>query len=140
MNIRFKKQAELWKSMITENNNREMIFVGDFNLDANNWRKSENEKTSTEKTFNFMNNIIKECLLDNGFSLLNMEPTRPNANRKSILDHFYTHNVDKIKYVKTYIDTVSDHAAILGTRAMQIMQSEEQYILKRDFKKLILSK
>ena len=136
MNIRFKKQAELWKSMITENNNREMIFVGDFNLDANNWRKSENEKTSTEKTFNFMNNIIKECLLDNGFSLLNMEPTRPNANRKSVLDHFYTNNVDKIKYVKTYIDTVSDHAAILGTRAMQIMQSEEQYILKRDFKKI----
>ena len=135
-NARFFQQTETWKKMINENVGREFIFVGDFNIDAAIFYKSETEKTSAEKIYNTMVGYIKSVFFDNNIKIINRKPTRTEANKKSVLDHFYTNHPKKIKCVEQNDDTNSDHSMLKILRHMKLTQSEEQYTFTRDYKKI----
>ena len=79
---------------------------------------------------------IKSVFFDNNIKIINRKPTRTEANKKSVLDHFYTNHPKKIKCVEQNDDTNSDHSMLKILRHMKVTQSEEQYTFTRDYKKI----
>ena len=77
-----------------------------------------------------MSTMIKERLLDNGLMMINKKSTRNG----SILDHFYTNNIEKIEEIKIEDDTNSDHSMIIVKRRMKINNIEETVIITRKYK------
>ena len=106
-------QMNLWQNLIDDNLNKEAIFLGDFNLDANNFDKNEKQKTKNEKNYNKMNKTIKEGFTERGLCLMNKTPTRNSIIRNSQLDHFYTNKPGKIQLIEQRDETDSDHSCII---------------------------
>ena len=55
--------------------NREVILIGDINLDMAAIKLPEDKKTSTQKAQNPLMSLVKTNLTDNGTKLLNKKPT-----------------------------------------------------------------
>ena len=54
------------------------------NIDSNLINKSENEKTSYDKTFNGLLKIVNDNLIQNGMNVLNKLPTISSLNGKHV--------------------------------------------------------
>merc|ERR1712059_153645 len=128
-NISFDKQTITWEKMIIENPSVEIIITGDFNIDANAWKKEEKNKSPYEKSFNSMSKMIRNRLIDNGLNIINNKNTRENSR----LDHFYTNSIEKISEMKQEDNTSSDHSMLIALRKMKVNKSEEIVIETRDF-------
>ena len=79
-NARFDKQTKTWEKMINENPNTEIIIAGDFNTDANIWKKREEDKSEYEKTFKLHSEILGS--FDSHISTLFL------AHKKTFFDTF----------------------------------------------------
>ena len=97
-------------------NNKETIILGDFNFDAKSISKNESQKSNYEKNFNKMYITVKNYLYTKNAIQIIKNNTRDNK----ILDHVYTNNINKIKYINVNDDMASDHAKITIIRSMNI--------------------
>lgn len=130
-NERFEKQSNKWKKLIDEKMNNEVLIMGDFNLDALSWEKSEENKSNYEKTLNTMIGFMKHNLLDQNMSLMHKNITRVQGNNKSCLDITLSNQPYKMKEIKLVEDTTSDHYLTIYDRLMNVNQAEEKYIKSR---------
>ena len=111
--------------------NNEVLIMGDFNLDALSWEKSEENKSNYEKTLNTMIGFMKHNLLDQNMSLMHKNITRVQGNNKSCLDITLSNQPYKMKEIKLVEDTTSDHYLTIYDRLMNVNQAEEKYIKSR---------
>ena len=102
--------------------NKETIMVGDLNFDAKAINKNKNQKTNYKKTFNKMYISVKDWL----FSKNMVQMVNKDTRIKSILDHVYLNNIDKIKLIDIIDDRISDHAKIIILRSMNIKKKQKK--------------
>ena len=62
-----------------------------------------------------------------------------HTRNKNILDHIYSNNINKINRSYIEVDSSSDHRYIIVEKIMKINQTEENYIITRNFKILTLN-
>lgn len=72
-----KKQFEIITNKIAKinDNNEEVIYIGDINIDLTAINLNENLKTQTQKGQNGLMKILKDNIIDKGFTLMNKEKT-----------------------------------------------------------------
>merc|ERR1712055_1202052 len=118
--------------------NKEVILIGDINLDMMAINLPENVKTQTQKSQNPLMALVKCNLTDNGMKLTNKEPTffRQNGIYKSQLDIIMTNKINKISEIIQVNGTLSDHDVIGVIRKMKITNVEEIFYFSRDLNKL----
>ena len=67
--------------------------------------------------------------------LLNNKPTFFRTDYQSQLDIILSNKANKITKIETIEDLDSDHNAVMITRNMNVVDTEEQYLRVRDLKK-----
>ena len=139
-NKAFQGQVDKIKEIIK--NNKEVILIGDINIDMLALNKAENLKTNTQKSQNPLINIIKNDLINNGLKLLNNKPTfyRDNNQYSSQLDVVMANKINKINKIiqikgTDYADN-ADHDIIGCIRTMNVSITEEKYFYSRDLNNL----
>ena len=87
----------------------------------------------SESLLYFSNN---EKLINNGMKLINNEPTRFEGGIERGLDHIYSNRIEKMYKFNQSNFTSSDHSILHYYRQMKVQQSEETYILTRQWNKI----
>ena len=133
---RFFKQSELWERQINDNPGTECLILGDFNIDnklvINNVYPNQNYATKHKNIKKYIN----EKLINNGMKLINNEPTRFEGGIERGLDHIYSNRIEKMYKFNQSNFTSSDHSILHYYRQMKVQQSEETYILTRQWNKI----
>merc|ERR1712055_695574 len=96
--------------------NKEVILIGDINIDMMAINLPENEKTQTQKSQNPLMALVKCNLTDNGMKL--------------------TNKLNKISEIIQVNGTLSVHDVIGVIRKMKITNVEEIFYFSRDLNKL----
>ena len=129
-NNRFDVQTKLWEKMFKDKPNTEIIIMGDFNINSKIWNKNVENLSEYDKSFLPMSKMVKEKILDYGFTMMINKETRG----KAILDHMYTNKVEKINSVDIDRNTTSDHSINSVIIKMKVNTIEEPMINTRNFK------
>ena len=137
INISLKKkwQKILEKWVLAQSEGLEILSMGDFNLNKFSWEKQESEKSLYEIAQTPMIQDLKSKILNNGFSVLNNEPTWDlTSNPGSCLDLIITNRVDKIVSFQTKSPTFSDHSLQVVIKRTKELKNQKQFIKTRYFK------
>ena len=124
-----------WESAMTEG--KEIISLGDFNLNTLRWDIPFHEKTSYEKQQNEMVQNFKQFFLEKGFKILNNQPTRTKDNvepKPACLDLIISNNLSKVSSFKSGISSFSDHSLQILCRSVKDIKSTPKFIRTRTFK------
>ena len=116
---------------------REVITLGDTNIDSMIWDKPINTMSNFDKHRQKLYDILKETILDGGTAKINNEYTRhdnPPNGRFSCLDHAYTTHPLKISNHKTDHTTFSDHASVEINKAVREIKQSKKFIRIRSMK------
>ena len=135
-NLRWKKITDRWME-VQRIEEREIITIGDINLDSLTWDKNYNDKTIYQKSRHKMYKMIKTSVLDNGNFVINHERTRESEtgmDKPTCLDMAITTHPTKISSHQTHYPTFSDHALIVINRNSSRMEGEQIYRKARSFK------
>ena len=113
---RFSKIIKSWKKAETEG--KEIISLGDFNLDTDCWGLPRDQMTDHQRIQQPMVDQLKEVILSQGTikipTVTTRIDTRQGVKSHSTLDHVYTNIPKKIQvHVDSY--TTSDHAMVCVT-------------------------
>ena len=92
--IRLENQLVKFESI----KDKEIIFMGDFNINYRIFNKHENDKNNYEKIFSKRIKSVQNHLLGNGFTQLINSDTRTDK----IIDHIYSNDLNKI--YKSYVE------------------------------------
>ena len=123
--------------MEAQNEKREIISVGDININTMNWNKDYKEKSNYDKVKHSMYKTIKSDILDNGNFQINSETTRENENGcpgPACLDVGFTTDPQNITSHQTVYPTFSDHALVIFNRNSHRMEGQRTYRKARSFK------
>ena len=137
-----KKQQEIWENVIKKwelamLENKEIITMGDFNLNSHRWDLQDSEKNSYDRQKEPMVTMLKQRILEKGFKVLSNEPTVTAENREtgeSCLDLMITNRSDKITSYKAGLDCFSDHTLQILTRSTRGISTVKKYLRLRIFK------
>ena len=103
-------------------------LIGDFNLDYKKWNSPDHLQLQ-------MITDSKNCLEAGGFFQLVSEVTRSWPGQlDSLIDHFWTNDVQKILEVKNTVRSVADHNVITATIRMKGSESKRLDSSRRSFK------
>ena len=120
---------EKWKLANTEG--REILTLGDLNMDSISWEKSWAEMPPYERSKQIFYKNLRENILNNGTYKINQEFTRQDIQpegRKTCLDHLYTTNPEKISSFKTHHKSFSDHALLEMNRNGKKIKNTKKFI------------
>ena len=134
-NNRWDTILEKWS--LASNEDREIISIGDFNMDSISWDKPWNETPEYEKHKQTFYNKLKEKILMTGTFKLNTEHTRVDhqpGGRATCLDHIYTTNPERISSHHTHQSTFSDHALLELNKKCKKFQNTKNFIKIRSMK------
>ena len=135
-------QLERWKSIINKwekatEENREIITLGDTNLDSKTWNLNWNQLGPYDRQKHSMSELLKDKILSQGTDQVNTDFTRienqPDG-RKSCLDQIFTTNPEKMNSHRTHLSTCSDHAMIEYNKKAKNIKIEKKYIKIRSMK------
>ena len=132
---RWTQIIEKWK--IANKEGREVITLGDTNIDTMVCNKPINQLSQFDRQRQKFYNTLKENILDGGTTIVNTEFTRhdnPPHGRKSCLDQVYTTHPLKITHHTTTHSTFSDHALIEIHKAAKDIKDNKQFIRIRTMK------
>ena len=135
-------QYERWKQILTnwetaQKEDREIITLGDCNIDSIPWENRWEDIPETEKPKQKLYNLLKEKILSHGTVKINSEYTREGdqpAGRKACLDHAYTSNPEKINSHTTYHATISDHSMIEINKNCKNIKNKNNFLKIRSMK------
>ena len=121
-----------WEAALSEG--REVIVLGDINLDFLKWNRDLPANDSSNRLKSLSDQLFTR-IFPNGVSQLVRVATRvaPNA-QPSGLDHIYTNKPDKCSEVYTEFAGGSDHRLIKVTRYSKTLKNNIRYVKKRVFK------
>ena len=125
------------KWMDAQNENREIITVGDFNINSINWGKHYMDKSDYDKMKHKMYKTLKENNLENGNDQINTERTRESENGiggPACLDMAFTTDPARISSHQTIFPTFSDHTLVIINRNSNQLESHKSYRKARYFK------
>ena len=137
-----KKQRERWENIIKKwetaiLEEKEIITMGDFNLNSLRWDLQETEKNSYDRLKEPMITMLKQRILEKGFKILSSEPTVTSEIREtgqSCLDLMITNRSDKISCYKAGLDCFSDHTLQTLTQTTRGISKSKKYLRMRIFK------
>ena len=124
-----------WEQAIKEE--REIITMGDMNLNYLRWETPTHLKNSYDRMKDPMIKLLKEKILDKGFTILSNVPTKLNDNNQekpSCLDLMITNRVEKITSYQAGITSFSDHTLQYLTRSTRGIQTSNKYARIRSYK------
>ena len=101
-----------WVKAIEEK--KEIIALGNFNLNTMRWEVPVQDKTSYERAQTPLVEAFSEKVLENGFNILNSTPTRTKdtvESKPSCLDLILTNRLSKIINYESGISSFSDHSS-----------------------------
>ena len=137
-------QEERWSNIIKKKwqialkEEREIITLGDTNIDSLIWDNNWDTMPPYDKTKRNMYMMLKEKILMTGTTKINKLYTRyenqPDG-RKSCLDHCFSTHPQKISSHKTHYETFSDHAMLEINKAAKNIQSNRIFFTDKITKK-----
>ena len=125
-----------WEQAILEE--KEIIVLGDMNLNTIRWEVPFDQKSDYEKSQNDMVLQMKERILQKGFKILNSDPTRQKDNveaKPACLDLLLTNMPEKIASYQSGISMFSDHTLQILNRRAKNVKLVPKMIRLRSFKK-----
>ena len=117
--------------------NKEIISMGDTNLNTLRWETPIEEKTSYEKSQINMVKNFQDRILNKGFKILNNTPTRQKDNIESkpaCLDLIMTNKIDKIANFQSGLSNFSDHTLQILERKAKIVEQKPKFLRIRSYK------
>ena len=114
---RWERIIDKWQQAIQEN--RELITVGDLNLNQLAWDLHPTQMTSREQSQNKMVLLLKEKILSQGFAVLNNLFTRNVGSRtekESCLDYLITNRQEVVANHRSIYPIFSDHSLLEMSR------------------------
>ena len=132
---RWERLTNKWKQANDED--REVISLGDTNLDSLQWDKNWENLSQYDKQKSQMVKILKEKILQNGTTKINKDFTRQDNipdRRKSCLDQIFTNKPEKMNNTKTHYSTFSDHAMVEFNKNIKKKTNTKRYIKIRSMK------
>ena len=128
--LRFTEFIDQWEQALIEG--KEVIVLGDFNLDFLTWTNENNPNTCKLK---LLINQVFDRIFPFGVSQCVTVPTRQwPGQQDSGLDHFYTNKPEKLSNVQAIYQGGSDHKLILATRFSKSIVEKPRIIKKRIYK------
>ena len=118
-----------WEKAIEEG--RELITMGDINLNCLRWNLPPHQNNSYDLLKKPMIEALQSRILDRGFHILSDKPTKIKDNPEaapSCLDLMITNQVEKIASHQAGIPTFSDHSLQMITRTTRQIQSTQKYL------------
>ena len=125
----------MWQKALEEN--REIITLGDVNIDSLVWDKPPTLQTPYDKKKHPLYLELREKILTTGTTKLNTEYTRVDnqpGGRISCLDHVYTNMPQKISSFTTHHNTFSDHSMVEVNKNVKNKITNKKYIKIRSLK------
>ena len=116
---------------------KEIIVMGDINLNTLRWQVPADIKTSYERTQTPMVTQFQERILDQGFNILNCTPTRCNDTvdaKPACLDLIITNTLDKIASFSSGESSFSDYTIQGLHRTSKKLVTSQKFIRLRKFK------
>ena len=110
---RWKEILTKWEKALSEN--REVLTMGDINVDSISWEIKWDEMPPYEKQKQQLYKELKDRILSTGTVKINTEYTHVDiqpGGRSTCLDHIYTTNPEKVNSHQTLHNTFSDHSLI----------------------------
>ena len=123
-----------WETAALED--KEIISLGDFNLNRFSWNRHPAERTPYEILQAPLVKMLQDRILDNGFVVINSQQTKEQISpqdKKSCLDLIITNRKDKIINHETISPTFSDHFLLKMKRKTKGIVIPRQYIKTRCF-------
>ena len=133
--IRWELILQKWEKAISEN--KEIITLGDINLNTLRWDVSPHLKSSYEHTQAPLVQLFREQILNNGFKIINKTPTKYKNtvdSKPACSDLILTNRTDKIVSFQTGLHSFSDHTLQSVTRSTKGIVNNPKYIRTRSFK------
>ena len=124
-----------WEKAMTES--KEIIVMGDINLNTLRWQVPVDQKTSYERSQTPMVEKFQEKILDQGFKILNCTPTRCKDTvdaKPACLDLILTNTLKKVASFSSGESSFSDHTIQGLHRTSKKLVTTEKYIRLRKFK------
>ena len=137
-----KAQKARWDQILTKwevalDENKEIISLGDFNLNSIGWDTPMEMKTQYQKLQYPMVEQFRDRILDKGTKILNSGPTRLKDTveaKPACLDFILTNKIDKVVSFQSEIPSFSDHSIQILHRSMKKIKSNPKYIRMRSLK------
>ena len=129
---RWKQILDKWE--LANSEGREIISVGDFNMDSISWDKKWEEIPSYGKTKQGFYHQLRDRILSTGTYKINTDYTRPSdqpGGRNTCIDHVYSMHPEKINSHSTHYSTFSDHAMLEINKRCKKIQNNKKYIKVR---------
>ena len=118
--------------------NKEIIALGDLNLNQLAWGLHPNQMTPNERSKDKMVTQLRTRLLEKGHKVLNSAPTRNVGSlteKPTCLDYIITNSLDKVINFETVYPTFSDHALLVLRKRSKVNPKPRHYIRTRSYKK-----
>ena len=117
--------------------NKELITLGDFNLNKFSWELHPSEMNEYETAQSPLVKSLHDKILSKGFTVINSAQTKEKISpqdKTSCLDLIITNRKDKILMHDTISPTFSDHFLIIMKRQSKPIQVPKQFMKLRCFK------
>ena len=122
-----------WEAALQEE--KEVIVLGDINLDFLKWNRSDLSSNDSSNSLKPLTEELFSRIFPYGVSQLVTCATRVSqVGNESGLDHFYTNKPDKCSNVYTEYHGASDHKVIKVTRFSKSYKKTVRYVKKRSYK------
>ena len=129
---RWKSIVDKWKTASLEN--RELITVGDLNINYLSWDLHPTQQTSQEKSQSKMMQYFKDNITTQGHTIVNTKPTRNVGSlteRQTCLDYILTNRIDMMNNYKNIYPTFSDHSLLIYCRKIKSEKNTRQFVRSR---------
>ena len=123
-----------WEKAMEED--RELITMGDFNLNLLRWDIPAHQKNSYDALKKPMIEGLQKRILDKGFQIISNKPTRVKENpdaEPSCLDLMITNQIDKISSHQAGVQIFSDHTLQIIHRTTKKIHTTQKYLRIRSF-------
>ena len=126
---------EKWELATREQ--KEILTMGDINLNKLSWDKDKKDMNPYEKSQDKMVQMLKDKILTKGHIALNSKPTKEPLTpeeRPSCIDIIFTNKKDKITNFETKSPTFSNHYLQIVRRSIKNKKNLKNYIKIRTYK------
>ena len=134
-------QLERWLSFLDQweramQENKEIHFMGDTNLDFLKWNNPNQPGSNQRKRLHKLSHAVFDRIFPFGFVQLISVPTRFWPGQEpSGLDHWYSNKPGKLSDIQVNNHGGSDHKLLFGIRYSKAVISKPKIIKKRSYKK-----
>ena len=142
------RQAQRWTKILDKwvqaaSEDKELITLGDLNVNQFAWDLHPTQMTLREKSQDNLVKELKDRILSQGFTVINKSPTRNVAStteKEACLDYIVTNKLDMVINHDSIYPIFSDHSLLKLTRRQKVFKSPRQLLKTRSLKNLDIHK